>query len=507
VADITAGNLVFTPAANANGTGYASLTFSVRDSNNAYDAAPNTLTFNVIAVNDSPVLSANTGSTVTEGGTDTISSSELAVTDVDHTPAQLTYLIGTGPAHGRLELTTAPGVSATTFTQADIAANRVVYVHDGSETTSDQFTFTVNDGAGGALGATTVTLTITPVNDAPTITSNGGGATAAINIAENVSAVTIVTGADVDLPTQALTYSISGGADQALFTINVATGALSFTAPPNFEVATDANGDNVYVVQVLVTDSQGESAAQTIQVTVRDVAEGAVTPPSTTPTFPPSLIPIPPAAPTNPGPPSSGVPPSSPPTGIPPAEPVIRPTEIIVNLNDTKSPTDASRTVSGVIPDNGRRHDHDHLVKDQSAFHWKDESNPSPFTIIPVDPAPTLNPEDPDQLLSVSEILMTKLDDMTKSLEEAIGVAHEQERLVARVAALGGTVLSMGFVTWALQSSTLLASCLATLPILKSFDPLTVVRLSRRERNRRRQETDIEQRQEQDEFDGLKKFF
>jgi hypothetical protein len=146
-------------------------------------------------------------------------------------------------------------------------------------------------------------------------------------------------------------------------------------------------------------------------------------------------------------------------------------------------------------------------VKDQSAFHWKDESNPSPFTIIPVDPAPTLNPEDPDQLLSVSEILMTRLDDMTKSLEEAIGVAHEQERVVARVAAIGGTALSMGFVTWALQSSTLLASCLATLPVLKSLDPLPVVRLSRRERNRRRQGADIDQRQEQDEFDGLKKFF
>ena len=31
VADITAGNLVFTPVANANGAGYASFTFSVRD--------------------------------------------------------------------------------------------------------------------------------------------------------------------------------------------------------------------------------------------------------------------------------------------------------------------------------------------------------------------------------------------------------------------------------------------------------------------------------------------
>ena len=78
-------------------------------------------------------------------------------------------------------------------------------------------------------------------------------------MAENVSAVTIVTGADVDLPAQALTYSISGGADQARFTINTATGAMNFSAPPDFEVATDANGDNVFVVQVQVIDSQGQA--------------------------------------------------------------------------------------------------------------------------------------------------------------------------------------------------------------------------------------------------------
>ncbi|MBK9308523.1 MAG: cadherin-like domain-containing protein [Nitrospira sp.] len=55
VVDITAGNLVFTPAANATGTGYANLTFSVRDSGNVYDAAPNILTIDVTAVNDAPV--------------------------------------------------------------------------------------------------------------------------------------------------------------------------------------------------------------------------------------------------------------------------------------------------------------------------------------------------------------------------------------------------------------------------------------------------------------------
>ncbi|HQQ32628.1 MAG TPA: DUF4347 domain-containing protein, partial [Methylophilus sp.] len=69
VADINAGLLVFTPAANANGTGYASFTFQVQDSGGTAnggintDPTPNTITVDVAAVNDAPsiILPANQG--------------------------------------------------------------------------------------------------------------------------------------------------------------------------------------------------------------------------------------------------------------------------------------------------------------------------------------------------------------------------------------------------------------------------------------------------------------
>ena len=60
VADITGGLLSFTPAANANGTGYASFTFQVRDDGGTAnggvdtDQSPNTITIDVAAVNDPP---------------------------------------------------------------------------------------------------------------------------------------------------------------------------------------------------------------------------------------------------------------------------------------------------------------------------------------------------------------------------------------------------------------------------------------------------------------------
>jgi serralysin len=126
----------------------------------------------------------------------------------------------------------------------------------------------------GANGSHSVAVTMSGANVAPVITSNGGGATAAISIAENVAAVTTVTATDANAG-QTLSYSITGGADAALFTINAATGALSFIAAPNFEAPGDAGANNVYDVIVTVTDSAVPALtdSQAIAVTVTDVAE------------------------------------------------------------------------------------------------------------------------------------------------------------------------------------------------------------------------------------------
>ncbi len=120
----------------------------------------------------------------------------------------------------------------------------------------------------------TFVIAINPLNDnAPVVTSNGGGTTAGTSIAENTTAVTTVTAIDADLPAQTLTYSISGGADAALFTIDVSTGVLSFVTAPDFEIPTDADLNNVYEVQVTVSDGAGLSDSQDISVTVTDTNE------------------------------------------------------------------------------------------------------------------------------------------------------------------------------------------------------------------------------------------
>ncbi len=124
---------------------------------------------------------------------------------------------------------------------------------------------------------------------APVITSNGGGATAAINVAENGTAVTTVAASDLDAGTT-ITYSIVGGADAARFTINAATGVLSFVGAPDFEAPTDAGADNVYDVVVRASDGTFlDDQAVAVTVTNQNEAPavtsngGGATGPSTSP--------------------------------------------------------------------------------------------------------------------------------------------------------------------------------------------------------------------------------
>lgn len=131
------------------------------------------VTVTVAPENDAPTAGNNTGSTVAEGGSVTLLTSDLSTTDPDNATTDLVYTITNIPSNGQLELSTNTGVAITSFTQDDINNNRLVYVHDASNTTTDTFDYTVTDGTD-TLTASTFNMTITPFDDAPVLTTNTG---------------------------------------------------------------------------------------------------------------------------------------------------------------------------------------------------------------------------------------------------------------------------------------------------------------------------------------------
>ena len=112
-----------------------------------------------------------------------------------------------------------------------------------------------------------VAITVTDANDAPVFSSP-----ASAEVAENQSAATVVyTAMATDADGDMLSYGLSG-TDAGLFTINGTTGAVSFVAPPDFEMPGDDDGDNVYDIIVTASDSD-DSTDHNVAITVTDVYE------------------------------------------------------------------------------------------------------------------------------------------------------------------------------------------------------------------------------------------
>ena len=262
-------------------------------------SAPTKVTITIHGANDTPVISTvGTDSDIaglTEGNAGLTTNGTLTVTDVDLNDTVATSVTsiavsGTGAGSVPATLTNAIlqgylTLMPTTALNADpsTTSNLIWNFNSGSQAfdflAKDQtltltYTITGTDNSGNVANNTTthtVAVTITGTNDAPVITSDGGGATATDTIPENTTAVTTVTATDVDTPQANLTYAITGGADANFFTINPTTGALAFKAAPDFE---DPSHLPTYAVTVSVNDNvvgNPLTDSQAITVNVTDV--------------------------------------------------------------------------------------------------------------------------------------------------------------------------------------------------------------------------------------------
>lgn len=124
----------------------------------------------------------------------------------------------------------------------------------------------VGQAASFDFDSVSLNVTAAAPNTPPAFTSSDSA-----SVAENQTAAIDVDATDVDNDT--ITYSISGGADAALFSIVPATGVVTFNTAPDFEVPADAGADNVYNIVVTADDGNGGTPTQAIAITVTDVSD------------------------------------------------------------------------------------------------------------------------------------------------------------------------------------------------------------------------------------------
>ena len=216
-------------------------------------------TFSITNVNEAPTIStasiANKAEGITALGTisasDQDSDSTLSFSLVNSEGLKDEGLLSIDSSSGSITFAVAPDYESP----SDIGLNNTI-----------EFSVKVSDGS---LSATqSYSLSITNVNEAPIISS------ASFSIAEQSTAVGSISASDPDASTT-LTFSLASGSaavDDAKFSINSTTGAVSFLATPNFESPTDNGLDNVYNFTVNVSDGSLTSS-QAVAISVGNVNE------------------------------------------------------------------------------------------------------------------------------------------------------------------------------------------------------------------------------------------
>ena len=106
------------------------------------------------------------------------------------------------------------------------------------------------------------------VNQPPSLTVE-----AEVSVVEGNLEVAVASGTDPE--NQSLSYSISGGADSALFSVSN-EGEISFVSAADFEAPADSDVDNSYELTLELADSRGGTDSAQIVVTVTNALEGRV---------------------------------------------------------------------------------------------------------------------------------------------------------------------------------------------------------------------------------------
>lgn len=257
-------------------------------------------TISMVPVNDAPLLIGDLAATLLEGGLVTLTTADLDATDVDNAASTLTFVVTAGPTQGVLfrdgnenglieaneTLAAVPGTGViTSFTQGDIAKGLVKYQQTDSAAGSvngypnDSFTFKVQDGMqnGVTAPAGTLAITITPVNDAPTLNATASNPTFVEGgVAQTLFSGSALSAVESGQTIQTLVLTLSGlanGADEKL-TINggaavslVATGTTALTGTLiglSYAIAVVGSTATITLTHTGITSAEAQTLINTL---------------------------------------------------------------------------------------------------------------------------------------------------------------------------------------------------------------------------------------------------
>ncbi|MEE3233614.1 MAG: Ig-like domain-containing protein, partial [Candidatus Latescibacterota bacterium] len=228
-ASLSGNTVTFTPTTNYSGSD--SFTFRVSDGSATSSAATVSL-----AINGAPTATAQSVST----NEDTQLAITLAGTDPEG--SNLTYALASNPSHGN----------------ASLSGNTVTYTPAANYFGSDSFKFTVSDGRITSPQAT-VSLSVSAVNDAPTVSS--------VSVAageDTQQSIVLSSGSDVD--GDDLTYALASNPSKGTATLSGNT--VTYTPNSNY------SGSDSFTFKA--SDGSLTSSAGTVFVTMNAVNDAPV---------------------------------------------------------------------------------------------------------------------------------------------------------------------------------------------------------------------------------------
>ena len=273
----------------------ATLTISITatDDGEPPESASATFALTVEEVNDPPVAS-NDSASVAEGGTVSINSSTLLSNDSD-------------PEDNTLSISSVgSAVNGSVSLSEDKAT--ITYTHDGSETTSGSFTYTISDGS--ATSTATVNITVTPANDSPTasndsasvaeggtlsinsstllsndsdpedntlsVNSVGSAVNGSVSLSEDGETITYIHDGS-ETTSGSFTYTISDGSATSTATVNITVTPANDSPTASNDSASVAEGGTLTINSSTLLSNDSDPEGNTLSVTsVGSAVNGSV---------------------------------------------------------------------------------------------------------------------------------------------------------------------------------------------------------------------------------------